>query len=800
MKSALKIIMLFIFLIAVVSGLSAYWTFYRVVPSLDNSIKLPGLTNKVVVSWDEHQIPHITASEDADVFMTMGYLHARDRLWQMTLKQYKLEGLHSRELDENLNDIDRFYLTMSFGELARDAFNQMPLRSRQLLEAYANGVNHYIDKNRKHLSVEFALSDANPVTWEPWHAVGAKILWFWEHQQAFWTKPALASLHFLQDAGATRALTGMDVPHQVLFGSEKPVFDEISYDLLMDEFLDFTEPVKPKVSGLTGTGMALSRQSPHSISMLYTTGESHLNVPDQGYELIVESARGRSAGLTVPGFPAMISGQNETMAWSLKPLQLDDGNFFTDSLFTGPPAQSVDWNTDPGILAYLSKDITLNRHILTLKNGGEKQIVTKKAKGHPVVALAEGRNRYLAFEWAGLSPSTDITAFMDLMHVNDPDQLHNLVSSISSPAVQVLFTSTGGQAGRFHAGKVFTGRYPLSIRKNEAESEAADASEFFNDLVQSDGQPVFPLVKTTSTREHVSHECLFSPPFDRSERLLELLSQTPHDRIAIDMMTRWHRDTYSHFAAWHSPLILAHLKHFDGDARIEAILPYLQNWNHEFGQNETAATLFQLFIVYAGRNLYRGYLDEKYIEMVYSSPNIPYSVVAALLKDPDKWPASHPYSYSEWVFESISGAIRYLSDKYGNELHTWQWQRIVDGSFQDVLFDETQHSSKSARLAERNLFKPGRADVSGSPHSLQTVHLSHNNGATLAGATTSKRIMTLQPENMFVSVLSTGQSGHVFSDHYSDQFLLWNEGALKSPVHPFSSQSRKFEHIQEFEP
>ncbi len=792
--------MLFIFLIVVISGLAIYWTFYRAVPSLDESIRLPGLTAEVVVSWDEYQIPHIKASVDTDIYMTMGYLHARDRLWQMTLQQYKLEGLHSREIDETLTYVDRFYLTMSFGKLARDAFDQMPLRSRQLLEAYAEGVNHYINKNKKYLSVAFALSDANPVTWEPWHAVGVKILWSWEHQQAFWTKPAFTSLHFLQDNEVTRALTGMDAPHQVLFAPEKPVLDEISYELLMDEFLGFTEPVKPMVTGLSGTGMALSRQSPYPISMLFTTGESHLNVPDQGYELVIESARGRSAGMTLPGFPAMISGQNETMAWALKPLQMDDGNFFTDSLFTEPRPHPVDWDTDPEVLSLLSEDVSINRHILSLKNGGEKQIITRKANGRPVVAITEERNRYLAFEWAYHSHVIDITSFMDLMHVSDPRQLRSLTASISSPAVQILFTSSDGRAGRFHAGNVFTDRYPLSLRKNEAESATASASAFFSDLIRSDGQPVFPLTETASTRELVSHRCLFSPPFDRSERLQELLLQTPHDRISNDIMTRWQRDTYSHFAARLTPLILSHLKHYSDDSRIEVILPYLQNWNHEFGQNETAATLFQLFIIHAGRKLYHGYLDERKIEMIYKSPHIPSSVVAAVLSDPDKWPASHPYSYSEWVLTSMSEAIRYLSGKYGNEPHTWQWQRVVDGSFQDVLFDKTQHSSKSARLAERNLFKPGRAVVSGSPHSIQAVYLSQNHGTRLAGITTNKRIMTLQPENMFVSVLSTGQSGHVFSDHYSDQFLLWKEGTLRPPTFPLSSQSKVFKHIQELEP
>ena len=800
MKSALKITILFFFLFLVISGLSMYWTFYSVVPAMDEITRMPGLKSEVNVRWDAYQVPHIIATDEDDVFMTMGYLHARDRLWQMTTQQYKLQGLHSREIDESLTDTDRFYLTLAFGEKARNAFEQMPLRSRQLLEAYARGVNQYVNANKNHLPLEFSLSDARPLTWEPWHSVGVKLLWAWDHQQAFWSKPAFTPLHFLQDGVVTRALTGMDVPHHILFGTDNPMIDDITFDRLLEDFHSFTDAVSPMITQTTGPGLAIHRQSPEPLSLLFITRESLIKIPDQGYEIAIQSDRGKSAGVTIPGFPAMIYGQSENMAWALQPVAYDDGNFFTGSLFSEPIAEPTDWNADPDIYMYLESDITLERHLLSLKNGGEKLIVTKKAAGRPVVAVSENRNRYLAFEWTGHSEQTDISAYFDLLHVNSPGQLRSIADAITSPAVQVLYTSTSGQAGRLYGGRVLTDRSPLRIRESSANSSVHPASGIFNDQVESDGHPVFLNANTASPREQVGNTRLYSAPFDRSARLQELLDQSPHNRIRNDITSIWHRDTFSHFAARLSPLIVSHLEHHDDDPQIRLILPYLQNWNYNFGQNETAATLFQLFMHHAARNLYLAYLGEREVEMIFRSPQIPNAAVSALIADSARWPANHPYSHRDWIIASMTETVRYLSGIYGSEPHTWQWYRVVDGSFQNVLFEATHRASRSARLAERNLFKPGDALVSGSPHTIQSVHLSYNHGIKVAGATTMKRIMVLQPVNSYHSVLSTGQSGHVFSNHYSDQFNFWNDGVLRPPSFPFSSQTHQSNNIQNFRP
>ena len=800
MKSVIKITILLFVLFLVISGFSIYWTFYRLVPSADKDLRLPGLRSEVLVEWDDFDVPHISAELETDLFMAKGYLHARDRLWQMTLKQYKLEGLHSQEIDRSLIPVDRFYLTLSLGEIARKSYELLPRRDKELLQAYADGVNAFVDQNRRHLAPEFSLSSAHPVKWQPWHTIGVKLLWAWEHQQSFWTKLAFTPLHYRQNNAVTRALTGSDVSHSLLFGTGPPVPDSVSYQLLLDDYLQFTKDVYPARTGLSGTGIALSRMSPQPLSMLFVSRETLLRLPDQGYEMVIRSGNGTRAGITIPGFPAMIYGQNESMAWALQPLTVDDGDFYSGKLFSTPPAAPVDWNIDPSVYEHLSEEITLERHILSLKNGGEHQIVTKKSYGRPVVAVSEATNKYLAFDWAGFSVATDVGAFFDIYRAEDVQSLRETIRNISTPALQALFVSSDGRAGRLSAGDILSDPHPLKIRRTSEQKTVSSARFQVPEIITSSGQAVFFEEKPISARRLAGNTCIYSLPWNRSERLIELLDQTPHNQLQNEMTEKWHNDIYSPFAARLTQHITDILSAEASDPAIQIILPYLKNWNYGFGPNETAATIFQLFLNRAARNLFLAFVGEKELNMLLAAAQIPYSAVSLVLSEPRRWPLTHPLTHREWVVTSMREATEMLSESFGSEPHDWQWSRVVHSSFQDVLFVATQQTSISARMAEKNLYHPGNMRVSGSPFTIQALHPGCNHKIRTIAATTMKRIMFLEPQARYYSVLSSGQSANIFYQNYHNQFEIWDKGLLKPPSDPFRFQPGQIRYTQRFSP
>ena len=57
-----------------------------------DTMHLKGLGQAVEVYFDDHGIPHIYANCWPDAARALGYLHARDRLWQMDLFRRQAEG------------------------------------------------------------------------------------------------------------------------------------------------------------------------------------------------------------------------------------------------------------------------------------------------------------------------------------------------------------------------------------------------------------------------------------------------------------------------------------------------------------------------------------------------------------------------------------------------------------------------------------------------------------------------------------------------------------------------------------
>lgn len=801
MRSALKITFLFMVLFMVIAGFSVYLTFFKVVPDLNDNVHLSGLSGETLVQWDDYQVPHISARHEMDVFRVLGYLHAQDRLWQMTLNQYRLEGLHSREIHKDLVNVDRFYLTMGFGETAKKAYEDMDRQDKQMLQAYAEGINSYIEQNRKHLPIEFSLSDARPVPWEPWHSIGVQLLWAWQHQHSFWGKPPLTALQYLNEGFIVRALTGLDVPPEVLFGPEDPDLQSTEFEQLAQSLFAFSDPAAPVRVSPGGTGFAFSSDGAAPLRLLSVSRETLLDRTAAAYEVMITGPRGMRGGLTIPGFPAIITGQNEHMAWALQPLVSDDGNFSTGRLFAETPDKPVKWETDSGLRERLTEGVTLHRHILALKQGGEIQIVTRKIDGRPIVAISEEINRYLAFDWPGRTHSSDMRAWWDLTLTRSPEKLVQAAASISTPAVQGLFVSADGRNGRLAGGRIVTDPYPLRIIIRGGQISQAPAADHIHKFEETGQDQVFFLDQTGSTRAYVGNYGLFSPPWDRNKRISELLNKTPSNRLIPGITMRWHNDTHSPFAAELTPYISRHLQPHTDDPVIAPIIPYLLNWEYGFGPNETAATLFELFMVRASVNLYQAFLNEDALHRLRKTPNISYRAVAALLIDENRWPPSHPYSHSEWVHASMSEATRKLKAAYGPEPHDWQWGRVVEYEAHDVLFAETQNENRSARMAEKYLFNPVDANISGAPHSLQALHADYGEMVRVTAASTMKHVMVLRPDLTYHAISTSGQSGNVFSSHYSDQIQLWNDGFMRPAISVNPSRSPfKTEQKQHFYP
>src|SRR5690242_235579 len=181
-------IIFWLLLLAVIAGTLAFLWFYNgarsALPQLDGSISVAGLQSPVTVVRDTHGVPHITAIKLEDLFFAQGYVTAQDRLWQMDLTRRAVGGEMAEIFPASTAppqpvsrataavrprqtwvDYDKQQRTMRLRVVAERVTQQLSPRDRAFFEAYARGVNAFIDEHSKKLPMEFTLLGYKPRPW-----------------------------------------------------------------------------------------------------------------------------------------------------------------------------------------------------------------------------------------------------------------------------------------------------------------------------------------------------------------------------------------------------------------------------------------------------------------------------------------------------------------------------------------------------------------------------------------------------------------------------------------------------------
>jgi penicillin G amidase len=139
-----------------------------------------GAIAPIEIVRDTHAVPHILATEDLDAFFGLGFVHAQDRLWQMTLLRRTAQGRLSELFGEETLAIDELMRALDLTTRARQAVAAAVARDPRALEAYAAGVNAWLRVVQEQAlgrgAPEFFLFDARIAPWVPADSIAVQKL------------------------------------------------------------------------------------------------------------------------------------------------------------------------------------------------------------------------------------------------------------------------------------------------------------------------------------------------------------------------------------------------------------------------------------------------------------------------------------------------------------------------------------------------------------------------------------------------------------------------------------------------
>jgi penicillin amidase len=338
-----------------------------------DTIPIPGLQAPVKVTTDAEGVWHIEAQNDFDAARAQGYVHCRDRLFQMDDTRRQVDGTESMLLGPGRLNADIQARIVGLHRAAQRSYDAAPPRFQAILQAYADGVNHCIDTLP--LPPEYGLLELTQV--EPWTPVDSLKI----------GKAISASLSLDIDTGLTenlfdyiqagidngfdgQALFAQDVyrsapmdpastipdatngtPYAVEWSAEKVehlaqaaagakrasgrLEEHELFSLAMNRRESFVGSNEWGVTGsATLDGRPIIANDPHlSLDAPSTFWEWHIRVeddPDEGPMNV--------SGVGFPGTPGVILGQNDAVTWGATTNPMDVSDVFRDTLHVASPS------------------------------------------------------------------------------------------------------------------------------------------------------------------------------------------------------------------------------------------------------------------------------------------------------------------------------------------------------------------------------------------------------------------------------------------------------------------------------
>ncbi len=138
----------------------------RSLPQTEGEILLEGLDAPVEVVRDRFAVPHIEAASPRDASFALGFVHAQDRLWQMEFQRRLGAGRLAEILGAQALPGDRFMRTLGLYRLAQASLAHLEPDTVAWLQAYADGVNAFLQSRTGPLPPEFLILRHGDL--EPW--------------------------------------------------------------------------------------------------------------------------------------------------------------------------------------------------------------------------------------------------------------------------------------------------------------------------------------------------------------------------------------------------------------------------------------------------------------------------------------------------------------------------------------------------------------------------------------------------------------------------------------------------------
>ncbi len=789
MNTFLKLLVFLLILITGFAGLAVYWTFYKPLPDYSATIRLDGIQSPVDIHWDTFGVPHIYASNPEDLFFAVGYVHAQDRLWQMTLSQIAAEGRFAEFFGEDVAEFDIFQRTIGFWEMGKKIEQAAPDSINRILQWYSDGVNAFTDRNHRNLPIEFTLTGINPIPWSPAYSYALSRMMAWELNMSWYSEVTYGFLASKLTPVQLRELFPVydDALPTTMNEGQSRQYSEALLPLLD---LEFKYRYLLQRSGTSvGSNAWVVDSTKTTTGYPLLAGDPHLglDMPGKWYEVHLSLNGFNVSGATLAGAPVIVIGQTVHHAWSSTNIMADDTDFFLEALNTDNSDQYVSDSSSTGAAF---SDFYNRDEIVRVKGGDDRLARIRHTKNGPVISDIYPNqellgDKVISMKWTGHEISNELWALYQINWADSFESFQMALHDFQVPGQNFMYADTTGNIAMFSAAKLPVRDYnPILFRHGWDPSFDWQSWIPFDELPKVIN-PASGWIANANNKLHTDsyphYLATFWEPPSRIQRITDLILLS--DKVDVNYFQQMQNDSYSEHAKTMTEIILPILRGAPDSYDFSMVFPYLENWDYRYEKTSTAASLMDVFFLHLTRNTLEDELGTHAFENFIRLESMPVRVLSRLIREDSRFFNNiHMESIqtrNEIIRQSMEQAVEWLTLNYGPDAFQWRWENLHTIHFRPPLFAQAAEdtaASKALQLITNNLLSKGPFSTVGHGMTINNGQYDWISPYKQVLGPSIRRIADLSQMSRSFSIIPTGQSGNPLSEHFGDQTDMWLEG------------------------
>lgn len=667
-------------------------------PQVDGTIQVAGLDAPVTVLRDARGIVHIRAESDEDAYFALGFVHAQDRLPQME----QMRRLGAGRLSEIVSfpsviELDRFTRTLGLYALAEDAYREAAPEVKAALEAYAAGVNAYLETHEGawspalylRIPPSLDLADYRPEPWTPadsmvWGKLMAIFLAGWN----FGFEVERMQVEAILGPERTREYYS-DLPEgeygPTLPGAQHAAAPDPRWRAAFDDIPPlFRAPMDASNAWVadgsrTASGKPLLANDPHLRHSL----------PGTWYLAHIKTPTLDIVGGTTPGVPFHILGHNTHIAWGFTTTHSDMADTFIEEI---DPENPNRYRTPDGWAEFETRTETLR-----LSDGRIERFEVRVGRHGPVISdlrprqaervLAE--NQVLALSAPYLFPGdTTAEGMYWLNRATDWRSFRAAARRFVAPQQNMHYADTAGNIGFIAPAHVpiragGDGLTPMPGWTGEGDWIGRIP---FQGLPQTFNPAGGVIVNANNRVVDDDYPYHLGSTYDfpyRSDRIHQLLD-TDRPLTVADFRAIQH-DVVSLEARELLPLMLdAEFR----EPRAQAAAGLLSRWDGTMAADRAEPLIFEAWMREITRGIAADEIGELYPEIFARKPDF----VARVLTDLGHWcddVTTEAVEDCDSLRErSLLAALDFIAARYGDDMGQWRWGEAHRAAFRHQMFGQ----------------------------------------------------------------------------------------------------------------